>query len=1024
MKQILLFWIVTIGCISSISAQVTIKGKVIAIEDQSPVSFATVVANENYSTWANTDIDGNFIIELQQEEGFLSVEYMGMNKTTVPYKSGQNVLIEMVSEQNVLDEVVLIGYGSSKKKDVTTSISTLEDVDQISSRPVSNLNDFLQGQVAGVTVMSQGGDPSESSKVIIRGTGSLADEQPLTVVDGVPYYGPAINPNEIASVSILKDAAAAAIYGAQAASGVIVITTKKGIKGEPRVSLNMYSGVSKATNLPTPLDASGQAWAYNTAADNAGAPRQSAHDPLANPYGSVTRTNWMKEIFRTAAVNNIDASISGANDKANYFTSFGYNKREGTLVGTFSERYSFRVKTDYNLSDKVSIGQNVYYSNTNSQGTNTTSSYSGSIINALYMPSSASVYDKDGAFSGVVPYDLAAFAGAYGDVYNPVALLLRPTQSNPTNFITANAYLNYEILDGLSFRSSYSYDFTNNKFKKFTPKAPELGRTNLTNYLLESTYNKNHWIWDNQISYDKSIKKHHFNLTAIYSAQKTNYNYYSQQGEGFSSEEGFNQYMGNASIIRKPVTQVWQEALNSILGRVIYNYDDKYFMSASVRRDKTSRLARENQSQIFPSASLGWRISQEEFFNVEAISELKLRGSWGQIGNVNSVGYYSFDVPLSTTDVILGEDGTLSGKGTYVNRQSNPNLKWETSESWNIGIDAAFFQGKLNLVADYFQKRTKDMILPGLEDAHHGTIAADVNGGEVLNKGLELSLSYYGNIGQQGFQYKVYGSTSFLSNELVNLNGYNQSGIDFISHGDNVRSTLSPYRSVVGRSLYSTYLVPYLGIFQNQEQINSHVNSNGQLIQPNAKPGDFIFADTNNDGKIDNQDKEFMAAYVPKITYSFGLSAEYKNFDINLFFQGVGDIKVFNGYKFTAYNASQQGYNLDSQVLNAWSPTNTDTSIPRLSTKDDNQNFGTASSWYLEDASYLRLKNITIGYTLPEQFLNKVVKGSSLRLFVSAENLFTITGYKGIDPEVGGIGLDVAKYPVSRTFTGGLLFNF
>ena len=1024
MKHFLLYWMLTLGGIFLANAQVTVTGKVIAVEDNQPVSFATIVANQNYNTYTTTDIDGNFSIELQQTSGTLSVEYIGYTMTTVQYQGSQSITIEMVSEQNVLDEVVLIGYGTSKKKDVTTSISTLEDVDQISSRPVANLNDFLQGQVAGVTVMSQGGDPSEASKVIIRGTGSLADEQPLTVVDGVPYYGPAINPNEIASVSILKDAAAAAIYGAQAASGVIVITTKKGVIGEPRVSLNMYTGVSKATNLPTPLDAKGQAWAYNTAADNAGAPRQSAHDANVNPWGAVTRTNWMDEIFRSAALYNLDASISGATEKTNYFTSFGYNKTEGTLVGTFSERYSFRVKSDYKMSDKVTIGQNVYYSNTDAQGTNTTSSYSGSIINALYMPSSAPVYDPSGAFSGVVPHDLAAFAGAYGDVYNPVALLLRPTQSNPTNFLMANVYLNYEILDGLSFRSSYSYDFTNNRFKKFTPKAPELGRTNLNNYLLESSYDKKHWIWDNQITYHKTFGKHDVNLTAIYSAQETNYNYISTQGEGFSSEEGFNQFMGNASIIRKPVTEVWQEALNSILGRVMYSYDDKYFMSASLRQDKTSRLAHNNQSEIFPSASLGWRISQENFFDIPVVSEFKLRGSWGQIGNVNSVGYYSFDVPLSTTDVILGQDGTLSGKGTYVNRQSNPNLKWETSESWNIGIDAGFFNGRLNLVADYFNKTTKGMILPGLEDAHHGTLAADVNGGQVLNKGLELSLSYYGNIGQQGFEYKVYGSTSFLSNELVNLDGYNKSGIDYIAHGDNVRSTLMPYRSVVGRPLYSTYLVPYLGIFQNQQQINAHTNANGELIQPNAKPGDFMFADSNADGKIDNEDKVFMDAYVPKITYSFGLSAEYKNFDINLFFQGVGDIKVFNGYKFTAYNASQQGYNLDNRVLDAWTPENTNSNIPGLSTKDDNQNFGTASSWYLEDASYLRLKNLTIGYTLPTPVINRLAKGASLRVFISGENLFTITGYKGIDPEVGGIGLDVAKYPVSRTFSGGVLFNF
>ncbi|MEC4114185.1 TonB-dependent receptor [Myroides pelagicus] len=1023
MKHNFFSWLLVLGCFPSLYAQVVVKGKVTAQSDGLPISFATVVANNNNTTWANTDENGNFTIELEKEKGTLAIEFVGYQSKVVNYDGTQNLNILLNSDSDMLEEIVLIGYGASKKKDISTSIALVDDVDKIASRSVANVNDFLQGQVAGVTVMQQGGDPSESGKIIIRGTGSLANEAPLTVVDGVPYYGPAINPNDIASMSILKDAAAAAIYGAQAASGVIVITTKNGVKGEPKVSLNMYTGVSTASNLPTALDAKGQAWAYNTAADNVGAPRQSAHDAQANPWGQTTRTDWMDEVFRTAATYNVDASVSGATDKVNYMTSFGYNKKEGTLIGTESQRYNFRLKSDIQLTDKVKIGENVYYSNTEAVGTNTTSSYSGIIMNALYMPSAATVYDKYGKFGGVVPHDLAQFAGAYGDVYNPVALLLRPTTTNPTNYINANVYLDYDILDGLSFRSSYSYDYTNNKYKKFTPKAPELGRTNKQNYLNQSTYDKSHWVWDNQLTYDKYFGRHHLNLTAIHSAQKTNYEYYEQQGEGFSNEDSYNHYMGNASIIRKPVTDVYQEALTSMIGRGMYSFDDKYFVSGSLRRDKTSRLAKNNQSEIFPSASLAWRLSQENFFNVKPITELKLRASWGQIGNVNSVGYYSFDVPLRTSDILMGGEGTLSEMGTYVDRQSNPNLKWETSESWNFGVDASFFDGRLNLVADYFTKRTKGMIIPGLEDAHHGTKAADVNGGEVLNKGLELSLSYNGTIGKD-LNYKVFGNTSFLSNELVNLDGYNQSGIDYIAHGDNVRSTLYPYRSVVGRSLYSTHLVPYLGIFQSQSEIDAYTSADGGLIQPNAKPGDFKFADTNGDGKIDNNDKEFMDAYVPKITYSFGLNLDYKNFDLSMFFQGVGDIKVFNGYKFTAYNASQQGYNLDSRVYGAWSPENTNTNIPRLSTKDDNQNYGTTSSWYLEDASYLRLKNITLGYTLPETMMKKLSANASLRIFLSAENLFTITGYDGIDPEVGAIGLDVARYPVSKTVSGGFLFSF
>ena len=399
------------------------------------------------------------------------------------------------------------------------------------------------------------------------------------------------------------------------------------------------------------------------------------------------------------------------------------------------------------------------------------------------------------------------------------------------------------------------------------------------------------------------------------------------------------------------------------------------------------------------------------------ISNLKVRASWGQIGNINSVGYYSFDVPLGVQNVVLGEGATIDYKAVYAERQSNPNLKWEISESTNIGLDAAFFRNKLDLTLDYYVKTTKGMILPGLEDFHQGTAAADVNGGQVRNNGLEFSAGYGSQIGQ--VRLGARGNFSVINNELINLDGYNKSNVDFISHGDEVRSTLYPYRSMVGQPLYATFLVPYLGIFQSQGEIDAYAKD-GNLIQPNAKPGDFKFQDVNNDGVITDEDKVFMDSYLPDFTYGFNLTLDYKGFDLSMILQGVAGVKVFNGYKYTALNASQSGYNLDNRVLDAWTPENTNTDIPRLSTKDDNRNFGTTSSWYLEDASYMRMKNITIGYTFPSQLLQKIDKNSSLRVYFSTENLFTITNYSGMDPEVGGKGMDVGQYPVPRTFTAGL----
>ncbi len=1013
MKKINVFIVLCLFSFVGAMAQTIVKGTVVSKEDGVPIAGATLIPNGKTSNGVATDFDGNFELNVSLEKGTIKITYLGYKELEVSYSGNQTLNISLEEEASALDEVVLIGYGSSKKGDLTSAISTVSNVESIASRPVSNLTDFLQGNVPGVTVMQQGGDPTSGASIVIRGYGSINSESPLTVVDGVPYYGPAINPNDIASVSILKDASAAAIYGAQAASGVIVIKTKRGKLGKPQVSLDVYSGFQNASNLPTPLNAKEQADVYNLAADNGGTPRQSAHDATQNPWGQTTRTNWMDAIFRSAAIYNVAASINGASENVNYMTSFGYNKKEGVLLGTQSERYSFRVKTDFKLTDKITVGENVYFSNTEALGTNTSSGYSGTILSALYMPSAAPVYDDEGHFHGVVPYNLSQFAGAYGDVYNPVALLLRPTVENPVSFINANVFLDYEIIDGLKFKTNYTFSKKNENYKAFSPKRPELGRTSLENSLTQSNAVTNRWVWDNQLSYTKSFGLHNLNVIAVYSAQYSDYESINQTGKGFSNEASFNQYMRNASEISSYDSGAYEDALTSAIGRVMYNYAGKYFVSGSIRRDETSRLALANQSDIFSAASFGWKISEEDFFNIEAINDLKFRASWGQIGNIRPVGYYSFDVPLRSQTLIIGEDGLQDDKGVYAGKQSNPNLKWETSESLDFGMDALLFNRKLSLTVDYFEKTTKGMILAGLEDQHQGTSAADVNGGEVKNTGLEIAASYTDAIGDLNFTINA--NVSTLKNKLVNLDGYNNSGIDYIAHGDNVRDVIAPYRSVVGQQLYSTYLVPYLGVFQSQAEIDAYTKD-GALIQPNAVPGDLKFQDTNNDGTINDDDKVFMDSYQPNLTYSFGLNLDYKGFDLGMIFQGVAGVKVFNGYKYVAYNASLQGYNLDNRVLNAWTPTNTNTDIPRISTKDNNHNFGTTSSWYLENASYLRLKNITLGYTLPKNIL----KGTDLRVFVSAENLFTITNYSGIDPEVGGKGLDLAKYPVSKTITAGL----
>ena len=969
--------------------------------------------NNDTSKGTATDFDGNFSLQVNQDQGTITVSSLGFSGVELTYSGDQTFQVILEDGATTLDEVVLIGYGSAKKGDIVTAVSTVDNIETLSSRPVASLNDFLQGNVPGLTVTQQGGSPASSGKIVIRGIGSLNNQDVLTVVDGVIYNGPQISPNDIASVSVLKDAAAAAIYGAQAAAGVIVIETKKGKIGKPVISIDTYTGIKQVSNLPTPLNARQQADTYNLAVFNAGSSSfQSAHDGAQNPWGQVTRTNWVEEVFRSAQTNNVNVNISGASETANYSASVGYFKQEGVLLGTDSERYTLRVRSDYKLTDKLTIGENVNIGISEAVGANTSSGYSGILANAMYMPSAAPVYDEFGEFHGVAPYDLANFAGAYGDVYNPVALLLRPAITSPTTSVNANLFLEYDIIDGLTYRSSFAYNTSQNNFKRFLPIRPELGRTNLTNSLWQRTTFSSNWIWDNQISYDKSFGDHKINATAIYSAQFHELESYSVYGEGFSSESPSNQYIGNASTFDPPESSVSERALLSMIARATYDYKGKYFVTGSIRRDESSRLHPDNQVDYFSAVSAGWRISNEDFFNVKGIDDLKFRASWGEIGNIGSIGVYSFDVPLGTQFSQIGENGFQNDKGVFAERNSNPGLKWERIQSTNIGIDLDMFDYKLGITADYYIKETEGMVFRGSDETHSGLNPAQENAGLVENKGIEIAVNYKDKIGD--LNYTIRANASKIKNKLKNLDGYGAGG-DVILEDDNVRDVLRPFRTQVGRELFTNFLVPHLGVFQNQAEIDAH-SLNGNLIQPNAVPGDFKFADTNGDGKIDADDRAYMGSYQPDFTYSFGASLDYKGFDLNFSFYGVSGVSVFNGYKYLTLNASLNGFNLDNRVLNAWTPTNTDTDIPRIATKDNNSNFGTTSDWYLEDASFLRLRNITLGYTIPES----AIKGANLRLFLSAENLFTITNYSGLDPEVGGKGLDTGQYPVSKTFSVGL----
>ena len=616
----------------SIWAQVILEGRVLNESDKKPIENVEIFPVDEKIESVFTDANGKFTIEVKKESGTLQAVTPMFTTAYAVYKGSQHLEI-LINDAVSLQEVVAVGFGTQKRGDISTAVGIVNNTENINDRAVTNVSEFLQGQVPGVTITQNGGDPTTMPSINIRGNSTITSESVLYVVDGMPYYGSPINPNDIKSISVLKDAAAAGIYGAQASGGVILIETKKGVKGKPLLDLNIFTGFRQATNLPTPLTSEQRNSVYNQAALNDGEAPLEAYDATKNPWGAVTRTNWIDEIFRPGFFNGVNLSLSGASDNINYYTSLEYMNKEGVLIGTNFSRYALRSKVGYNIFDNLSAGINISYLRNEAIGTNTSSGYSGTILNALYMPSSAPVYDENGNFHGTVPFRLQGLAGAYGDVYNPVGLLLRPTISNPVNNITAQGNIDYEPVKHLSLSTRFSYNLENIEYKKFTPRVPEIGRSNEENFL-DQSYTKNaNWTWDNQLTYNNKIGLHSLDFTLINSAQQWESEYTYLQGKNFDGESENYQYLEFAGEISEREGRKEKYRLASVISRLMYDYDKKYYLTASIRRDETSKTNPEDNYQVgwFPTASFAWRVSNESFFNSQIFIDLKLRGSWGQI---------------------------------------------------------------------------------------------------------------------------------------------------------------------------------------------------------------------------------------------------------------------------------------------------------------------------------------------------------------------------------------------------------
>jgi TonB-dependent starch-binding outer membrane protein SusC len=998
--------------------QEVVKGRVSDLKTAEPLPGVSILV-KGTTTGTATDANGDYSIQVPDLNSVLVFSYISYTTEEVAINGRSTIDLGLAPDIQSLGEVVVVGYGTQNRNEVVGAISSVPTKD-IRSRNYNTSAEVLQGTVPGVTVINNGGDPTAQPTINIRGIGSINSESPLLVVDGVVFNGSisSIDPQDIESMSVLKDASAA-IYGARASGGVILITTKKGVSGKMRVSAQYQQGFQQVAKKLEALNAAEFADVVNFVRQDAGLSADPAFNPATFPDARTTKTVWMDEIFRSGKIYNVSASVSGGSEKSNFFLSGGYRKNEGVLLNTFAERFTARLNSSHQLHKRVVLGENLSFSLNNGQGANTTSGYTGAILGSIFYPPNATIYRQDGSgkFGGVPEQ----YAGSYGDVINPVAYLLRLDNRNPVTNLFINPYLEWEIIDGLKFRSNWGYTRIKDDTKNFTSRITEPGKIFDFNELYQSSRTFTSLLNEQTLQYDRTFgQRHSLGVLVGHTYEHWNNEGFNVTATGFDSEDPDQRYLGNANQpiqLGKFSGYADETNLESYLGRLNYSFDQKYILSATVRRDGTSKLVSKNRWEWYPSVSAGWVISRENFFQkVSFVSNLKLRASWGRIGNLGVLGPYQFSVPLSKTQALLGQTpGVVSGLAEQ--ELSNPNLRWESSEQKNIGLDFGFLNNRLVGSVDLFTKNNTRMLLrellPGVAGVPSGRI---VNAGNMENRGVELGLTYQQSIDE--LQFDLTGNVSFLQNKVKEL----YQSTNAYEVGPRVRSLPLANIVRVGDPFGAFYGYQTDGLFASNDAATAYVNKDGNRYQPNASGGDLKFVDTNSDGVIDSKDQVILGSVFPKMTYSFNGNLSFKGFDLNLFFQGVSGNKVFNGVKHTGLNASFPGYNLLAEIKNAWTPNNINATVPRLSYRDPNNNFGRVSDFYIEDGDYLRLKSVTLGYTLPKHLL----KGIRPRIYFTGQNLLTFTKYTGMDPEVGlnNFGMDLGMYPLSRVYMFGIDVNF
>lgn len=1057
----------------------TVSGKVVDKSGE-PVIGVTVM-EKGTANGTVTDLDGMFSLSATAD-AVLTFSYIGY--ATQEQRASQGMVVTMEEDEQTLSDVVVIGYGTQKKSVVTASIAKI-DAGDLENKSVVRMDNALKGLAAGVNVTSSSGQPGAAARIRVRGTGTINNSDPLYIVDGMPIEGGLdfVNPNDIESIEVLKDAASGAIYGARAANGVILVTTKKGKQGKASISYNFSTGWQSAWKRRDVLNAADYAILQNEQYINSG------QKPLyADPFALGEGTDWQNLVFNDGApVVNHDLSVSGASEKLNYYLSLGFYTQEGIVGGNFDQsnyrRLSMRSNNNYNLFDrtkernwlnKLDLSVNLSYARIKSSGIDVNSQWGSVLGSSLALsPMLSPTVSGDAALAqnrryvfqtygdrGMVNnyYDpildrnghvLMIPGTAYNEINNPLAMMALPATKGWSHKFVGSFAAELNIWDTLKYRFSYSADMSFWGSDGYVPQTYYRSANNLSQFTSVSANSERGTVWqiENVLSYDKTIGKHHFALVLGQSAFKnTGYglsgsrrglvnpakpsiNYASGEYQTTYQVDDKGNYIpvyamdasGNYVPAGYQVTGAVVEhgvggyigsphTMSSLFFRGSYDYDERYMAQFTIRRDGSSRFGSNNKYGTFPSVSLGWNVMNEAFMEDTRnwLSNFKARFSWGKNGNDN-IGDFRYTVLTATgNNYYFGTNSTLA-LGSKANALPNPDLKWEESEQTNVGLDLGFFSGALTLSMDYFSKKTNGMLMTMNIPSYVGEAKPIGNVGDMENTGFEVELGYKWRISD--FRLNVKANASYLHNELLEYG--NDTGYADL---DSFQGVGTITRAENGRPFPFFYGFKTNGIFQNMDEVLAYKDDKGNVIQPKAVPGDVRFVDFNGDGKIDNDDRTDIGNGTPKWTFGLNFGAEWRGFDFNMFWQGVAGVDVFDATRRTDIASS----NYPSWMLARWTGEGTSNRVPRLVNGDANN--WQSSDLYIYDGAYLRLKNISLGYTLPQSLTQRCFV-QRLRLFVMAENLVTWTKYHGFDPEISSaatsLGVDYGVYPQARTWTVG-----